>query len=38
MVSKGFQAAEVDNWLSFIKERIKYWQERQKEQKVPAPF
>jgi TRAP-type C4-dicarboxylate transport system substrate-binding protein len=38
MVSKGFKAAEVDDWLSFIKERIAYWQKQSKQRKVPSPF
>jgi TRAP-type C4-dicarboxylate transport system substrate-binding protein len=38
MVPKGYKEADVDNWLSFIKERIAYWQKVEKEKKVPAPF
>ena len=38
MVPKGYKEAEVDQWLSFIKERIAYWQKAEKEKKVPAPF
>jgi TRAP-type C4-dicarboxylate transport system substrate-binding protein len=38
MVPKGFKEADVDNWLSFIKERIAYWQKEEKQKKVPAPF
>jgi len=38
MVPKGFKEAEVDDWLSFIKERIAYWQKEEKARKVPAPF
>ncbi len=38
MVSKGFKEAEVEEWLSFIKKRIAYWQKEEKARKVPAPF
>jgi len=38
MVPKGYKEADVDNWLSFIKERIAYWQKAANEKKVPAPF
>jgi TRAP-type transport system periplasmic protein len=38
LVSKGFKAAEVDGWLSFIKERIEYWKAQEKAQKVPTVY
>ncbi len=38
MVSKGHTAAEVDGWLSFIKERISYWSKEEKQRKIPSPF
>lgn len=38
MVGKGFKAAEVDGWLSYIKERIAYWKAEEKKRGVAAPF
>ena len=38
LVSKGFKAAEVDQWVSFIKERIEYWKAQEKAQKVPTVY
>lgn len=37
MVGKGFAESEVKGWISFMKERIKYWTEKQMEYKVPSP-
>jgi TRAP-type transport system periplasmic protein len=38
MVSKGFTAAEVDGWISFIKERIEYWKAQEKTRKIPTAY
>ena len=38
LVSKGFKAAEVDGWVSFIKERIEYWKAQEKAQKIPTVY
>ena len=38
IVSKGYKAAEVDGWLSSIKERIDYWKAHEKSRKIPTPF
>ncbi len=38
LISKGFKAAEVDTWLSFINERIEYWKAQEKAQKVPTAY
>lgn len=38
MVSKGFAAAEVDSWISFIKERITYWKGQEKVKKIPTAY
>jgi TRAP-type C4-dicarboxylate transport system substrate-binding protein len=38
MVGKGFKEAEVDGWLSYIKERITYWKAEEKKRGVAAPF
>jgi TRAP-type C4-dicarboxylate transport system substrate-binding protein len=38
MVSKGFAAAEVDSWISFIKERIAYWKGQEKARKIPTAY
>ena len=38
LVSKGYKAAEVDSWISFIKERIEYWKGQEKARKVATPY
>ena len=38
MVSKGYKAAEVDGWISFIRERIEYWKAQEKAQKIPTAY
>ena len=38
MVAKGFKPAEVDGWLSFIRERIEYWKGQEKAHKIPTAY
>ncbi len=38
LLAKGFKAAEVDEWLNFIKERIEYWKGQEKAQKIPTAY
>jgi TRAP-type C4-dicarboxylate transport system substrate-binding protein len=38
MTAKGFSAAEVDSWISFIKERIAYWKGQEKARKIPTAY
>jgi TRAP-type C4-dicarboxylate transport system substrate-binding protein len=38
MISKGYKAAEVDSWISFIKERIEYWKGQEKARKVSTAY
>jgi TRAP-type transport system periplasmic protein len=38
MVAKGRKEADVDGWLSTIRERIEYWRKEEKQRKIPAPF
>jgi TRAP-type C4-dicarboxylate transport system substrate-binding protein len=38
MVAKGYKESEVDGWVSYIKERIGYWQKEQKRRGMPTPF
>jgi TRAP-type C4-dicarboxylate transport system substrate-binding protein len=38
MAAKGYKEAEIDGWLSYIKERIEYWKKQEKQRKIPAPF
>jgi TRAP-type C4-dicarboxylate transport system substrate-binding protein len=38
LVSKGYKAAEVDGWISFVKERIEYWKGQEKAKKIPTSF
>ena len=37
MVGKGHSEAEVKGWISYMKERIKYWTAKQIEYKIPSP-
>jgi TRAP-type C4-dicarboxylate transport system substrate-binding protein len=38
MVSKEYKEAEVDEWLNYIKERIKYWQKEEKARGIASPY
>lgn len=38
MIAKGYKSAEVDGWISFIKERIDYWKGQEKAQKIPTTY
>jgi TRAP-type C4-dicarboxylate transport system substrate-binding protein len=38
MVAKGYKESEVDGWVSYIKERIGYWQKEQKRRGIPSAF
>ena len=38
MAGKGFKEAEVNAWLSYIKERIAYWKAEEKKRGVASPF
>jgi TRAP-type C4-dicarboxylate transport system substrate-binding protein len=38
MVSKGYKAADVDGWLHFIGERIRYWKAEEKKRGIPNPY
>ncbi len=38
MATKGYKESEVDGWVSYIKERIGYWQKEQKKRGIPSPF
>jgi TRAP-type C4-dicarboxylate transport system substrate-binding protein len=38
MVSKGHKESDVNGWVSYIKERIEYWQKEQKRRGMPTPF
>jgi len=37
MVGKGFSESEVKGWIDFMRDRIKYWTEKQMEYKIPSP-
>jgi TRAP-type C4-dicarboxylate transport system substrate-binding protein len=37
MVGKGFPESEVKGWIAYMKERNKYWLEKQIEYKIPSP-
>ena len=36
LMSKGFKAGEIDGWISYIRERIGYWEKKAKEQGVKS--
>jgi TRAP-type C4-dicarboxylate transport system substrate-binding protein len=38
MVSKGHKEADVDSWVSYIRERIEYWRKEEKKRGIAAPF
>jgi TRAP-type C4-dicarboxylate transport system substrate-binding protein len=38
MAAKGYQEAEVNGWIKYIKERIGYWQKEQKKRGLRSPF
>jgi TRAP-type C4-dicarboxylate transport system substrate-binding protein len=38
MVSKGYKEAEIDGWIGYIKERIEYWKNQEKEKGMPSVF
>jgi TRAP-type transport system periplasmic protein len=38
MMSKGFKEAEVDGWISYIKERITFWKAEEKKKGIASPF
>jgi TRAP-type transport system periplasmic protein len=38
LISKGYKAEEVDNWVNFIKERIEYWKGQEKAKKVATVY
>ncbi len=37
MVGKGFSESEVRGWISFLRERIKYYTKKQIEYRIPSP-
>lgn len=38
LLSKGYKAAEIEEWLSYIKERIEYWKTQEKARKIPTVY
>jgi TRAP-type C4-dicarboxylate transport system substrate-binding protein len=38
MASKGFNEADVDGWIKYIKERIGHWRGEEKKRGIAAPF
>lgn len=38
MTGKGYTPAEIDSWLSFIRERIEYWKGQEKAKKVATVY
>jgi TRAP-type C4-dicarboxylate transport system substrate-binding protein len=37
MVGKGFSEPEVKGWIAYMRDRNKYWTEKQMEYKIPSP-
>ena len=38
MVAKGYKAADIDKYISFIKERTIYWTKQEKARKIPSAY
>jgi hypothetical protein len=38
LTGKGYSLAEIDNWLSFIKERIEYWKGQEKAKNIATVY
>jgi len=38
LVSKGYKAAEIDDWISFVNSRILYWKGQEKAKKIPTSY
>jgi TRAP-type C4-dicarboxylate transport system substrate-binding protein len=38
LMGKGYQASEIDSWLSFVKERIEYWKGQEKAKKIATVY
>jgi TRAP-type transport system periplasmic protein len=38
MLSKGYKSAEIDGWISYIRERVGFWTAKAKEQGVKSPW
>ncbi|MDA8127004.1 MAG: TRAP transporter substrate-binding protein [Deltaproteobacteria bacterium] len=38
LMGKGYKQAEIDSWLSFIKERIEYWKGQEKAKKIATVY
>jgi len=38
LVSKGYKAAEIDAWISFVNSRILYWKAQEKARKIPTSY
>ncbi len=38
LTGKGYKLAEIDSWLSFIKERIEYWKGQEKAKKIATVY
>jgi TRAP-type transport system periplasmic protein len=38
LLSKGYKGADIDAWLTYVKERIEYWKAQEKAEKVPTSY
>ncbi len=38
LVSKGYKSDEIESWLSYIRERIEFWDKKAKEMRMQSPY
>ncbi|MGZ3589324.1 MAG: TRAP transporter substrate-binding protein [Thermodesulfobacteriota bacterium] len=38
LVAKGYKAAQIDEWISFVDSRIVYWKGQEKAKKIPTSY
>ncbi len=38
LASKGYKAAEIDDWISFVNSRILYWKAQEKAKNIPTSY
>jgi TRAP-type transport system periplasmic protein len=38
LVAKGHKTAEIEGWLSFVRERVEHWKAQEKAKKIPTAF
>jgi TRAP-type C4-dicarboxylate transport system substrate-binding protein len=38
LVSKGYKAGDIDDWIGFVNKRIQYWKIEEKAKKIPTSY